>query len=183
MTQFYNNDQSDISAEVNAFTLESSIFPLTGIPLDAKSCNFYQLNDSIIIETIPEYLERVFVGLRVIGQPVTVLIPKVGYVSAGTYIIDQFSSAIENYDVKSYAFIGGLLDENFVEFLMPGRSYHHVQSIPSRVWEISHNLNKYPTVIITDNDNNEYEGEVRKIDENMIVITFSQPFSGYADLN
>lgn len=183
MTQFYNNDQSDISAEVNAFTLESSIFPLTGIPLDAKSCNFYQLNDSIIIETIPEYLERVFVGLRVIGQPVTVLIPKVGYVSAGTYLIDQFISAIENYDVKSYAFIGGLLDENFVEFLMPGRSYHHVQSIPSRVWEISHNLNKYPTVIITDNDNNEYEGEVRKIDENMIVITFSQPFSGYADLN
>ena len=134
MTQFYNNDQSDISAEVNAFTLESSIFPLTGIPLDAKSCNFYQLNDSIIIETIPEYLERVFVGLRVIGQPVTVLIPKVGYVSAGTYLIDQFSSAIENYDVKSYAFIGGLLNENFVEFLMPGRSYHHVQSNPSRVF-------------------------------------------------
>ena len=105
------------------------------------------------------------------------------YVSAGTYLIDKSSSAIENYDVKSYAFIGGLLDENFVEFLMPGRSYHHVQSNPSRVWEISHNLNKYPTVIITDNDNNEYEGEVRKIDENMIIITFSQPFSGYADLN
>ena len=85
MTQFYNNDQSDISAEVNAFTLESSIFPLTGIPLDAKSCNFYQLNDSIIIETIPEYLERVFVGLRVIGQPVTVLIPKLPapYASSG----------------------------------------------------------------------------------------------------
>lgn len=183
MTQFYNNDQSDISAEVNAFTLESSIFPLTGIPLDAKSCNFYQLNDRIVIETISEYLERVFVGLRVIGQPVTVLIPKDGYVSAGSYLIDQFSSAIGNYDVKSYAFIGGLSDENFVEFLMPGRSYHHVQSNPSRVWEITHNLNKYPTVIITDNDNNEYEGEIKKIDENMIVITFSHPFSGYADLN
>lgn len=183
MTQFYNNDQSDISAEVNAFTLESSIFPLTGIPLDAKSCNFYQLNDSIVIETIPEYLERVFVGLRVIGQPVTILKPKDGYVSAGTYLISQFELAMGNYDVKSYAFIGGLSDENFVEFLTPGRSYHHVQSNPSRVWEITHNLNKYPTVIITDNDNNEYEGEVKKIDENNIVITFSTAFSGYADLN
>ena len=184
MTQFFNSDLSDISPDVNSFTLEASIFPLAGIPLDSKTSNFYQLNDSIIIETIEEYLERVMPGFRVAGQLVSVLIPKNnGFVPEGSYPISQFGSILLNYDLKTYAFIGGLEDENFIEFSSISKGYRHVQSSPSRVWEINHNLNKNPTVIITDSDNNEYEGEVRKLDENNIIITFSQALSGYADLN
>lgn len=63
------------------------------------------------------------------------------------------------------------------------KSYHHEQVNPSRVWEISHNLAKYPTVTITDISGNEYEGDVKQIDENMIVLTFSAALAGYADLN
>ena len=63
------------------------------------------------------------------------------------------------------------------------KHYHHEQVNPSRVWEITHNLAKYPTVTITDTSGNEYEGDVKQIDENMIVLTFSAALAGYADLN
>lgn len=169
-----------------AVNVSDSRNALIASPLDTKLVNYYidEYSGNYIIETISDYLTRVEFEHRFSGVIVSVLVPKVGVTPNMSYVTtEDFSIGLNYFDIKQYAFIGGLLDENFVEFLMPERSYHHVQSNPSRVWEISHNLNKYPTVIITDNDNNEYEGEVRKIDENMIVITFSQPFSGYADLN
>ena len=169
-----------------AVNVSDSRNALIASPLDTKLVNYYidEYSGNYIIETISDYLTRVEFEHRFSGVIVSVLVPKVGTTPNMSYVTtEDFSIGLNYFDIKQYAFIGGLLDENFVEFLMPGRSYHHVQSNPSRVWEISHNLNKYPTVIITDNDNNEYEGEVRKINENMIVITFSQPFSGYADLN
>lgn len=169
-----------------AVNVSDSRNALIASPLDTKLVNYYidEYSGNYIIETISDYLTRVEFEHRFSGVIVSVLVPKVGITPNMSYVTtEDFSIGLNDFDIKQYAFIGGLLDENFVEFLMPGRSYHHVQSNPSRVWEISHNLNKYPTVIITDNDNNEYEGEVRKIDENMIIITFSQPFSGYADLN
>lgn len=169
-----------------AVNVSNSRNALIASPLDTKLVNYYidEYSGNYIIETISDYLTRVEFEHRFSGVIVSVLVPKVGTTPNMSYVTtEDFSIGLNYFDIKQYAFIGGLLDENFVEFLMPERSYHHVQSNPSRVWEISHNLNKYPTVIITDNDNNEYEGEIRKIDENMIVITFSQPFSGYADLN
>ena len=51
------------------------------------------------------------------------------------------------------------------------------------VWEINHNLNKIPTVVITDTAGNSYEGSVKYIDNNNLTITFSAAFKGYADLN
>ena len=61
--------------------------------------------------------------------------------------------------------------------------YRHTQSAPSRVWEIHHNLGKFPSVSVTDFEGNEYEGEANRIDENTMVLTFSAPIAGYADLN
>jgi len=61
--------------------------------------------------------------------------------------------------------------------------YRHTQSAPSRVWEIHHNLGKFPSVSVTDFEGNEYEGEANRIDENTMVLTFSAPLAGYADLN
>lgn len=169
-----------------AVNVSNSRNALIASPLDTKLVNYYidEYSGNYIIETISDYLTRVEFEHRFSGVIVSVLVPKVGITPNMSYVTtEDFNIGLNYFDIKQYAFIGGLLDENFVEFLTPGRSYHHVQSNPSRVWEITHNLNKYPTVIITDNDNNEYEGEIKKIDENNIVITFSTAFSGYADLN
>ena len=63
------------------------------------------------------------------------------------------------------------------------KNYQHEQLAPSRVWEITHNLEKYPSVTIFDLSGQEVEAEVSHTDTNNLIITFSVAFAGYADLN
>ena len=63
------------------------------------------------------------------------------------------------------------------------KNYHHEQTSPSRVWEIAHNLEKYPSVTIFDFSGAEVEAEVSHTNTNNLIITFSVAFAGYADLN
>ena len=50
--------------------------------------------------------------------------------------------------------------------------------MPSLIWNITHNLNKYPAITVLDNDMQEVVGGVEYIDLNRIRITFSAEFSG-----
>lgn len=58
-----------------------------------------------------------------------------------------------------------------------------VQSIASDVWEIKHDLNKYPSVTAVDSADSVVIGDVTYIDENNVRLTFSGAFSGKAYLN
>lgn len=80
--------------------------------------------------------------------------------------------------------------EGGVEFWEEGKwnkatdkDYRHTQTNPSRVWEVYHNLDKYPSVSIYDSNGDPCIAEVRPIDKNVLVINFSAPFTGYADVN
>jgi len=61
--------------------------------------------------------------------------------------------------------------------------YRHIQTYPSSEWQISHNLQKYPSVTITDTSGSEIEGGVQYIDSDSLLLTFSASFAGFADLN
>lgn len=63
------------------------------------------------------------------------------------------------------------------------RNYRHTQLAPSRVWSVVHDLGKYPSVTIMDETGIEYEAEVKHTDQNNTLLTFSEPFAGYADIN
>lgn len=58
-----------------------------------------------------------------------------------------------------------------------------VQAIAIDVWEIKHNLNKYPSVTVVDSADSIVIGDVTYIDENNVRLTFSGAFSGKAYLN
>ena len=62
-------------------------------------------------------------------------------------------------------------------------TYKYSSDIPRQMWVINHNLNKKPTVIITDTAGTLYDGAIFYNDNNNLTITFSAPFNGYADLN
>jgi hypothetical protein len=62
-------------------------------------------------------------------------------------------------------------------------TYLHNQSTPSNIWNIEHNLDKYPSVTVVDSGGSVVEGEVDYIDRNNITLTFSGAFSGRAYLN
>ena len=69
--------------------------------------------------------------------------------------------------------LGIIEDKNFV----------YTQAVSSDVWEIQHNLNKYPSITIVDSGNSVVIGEIVYIDKNNVRITFTSAFSGKAYFN
>ena len=61
--------------------------------------------------------------------------------------------------------------------------YTHTQITPMAVWEIEHNMGKFPSVTVTDSAGSMVTGEVEYIDRNTVQLSFSGAFSGFAYLN
>lgn len=61
--------------------------------------------------------------------------------------------------------------------------YIHEQRLPSDVWNITHNLQKYPSCTIVNSAGDEVYGDVLYNDKNSLIITFNGAFSGKAYLN
>ena len=74
---------------------------------------------------------------------------------------------------KNGAELGIVNDKNFV----------YVQATSADIWEIEHNLNKYPAVTVVDSGGSVVIGEIVYIDENNVRITFVSAFSGKAYFN
>lgn len=58
--------------------------------------------------------------------------------------------------------------------------YTHVQSIPSAVWTINHNLGGEPTAVVLDSAGTQCEGTFSYPSKNQMVITFTAAFGGTA---
>ena len=71
--------------------------------------------------------------------------------------------------------------EDGIDFI--NRTFIYNQGLPSEIWTILHNLNKFPSVSIKNSAGDIVEGFINYIDENNIVITFNSAFSGSAVLN
>lgn len=61
--------------------------------------------------------------------------------------------------------------------------YSYEQLIPSKNWLINHNLNKKPSILITDINGTAVEGEINYIDDNNILLNFNSEFMGFCILN
>lgn len=65
----------------------------------------------------------------------------------------------------------------------PGGSYRHIQSVPSAIWTIDHELGFYPNSTVIDSAGSSVEGEKSYPDANTLIITFIAAFSGEAYLS
>ena len=63
------------------------------------------------------------------------------------------------------------------------KHYAHEQAMAAATWVITHNMNKYPAVTITDSAGDQVEGEVHYDSLNALTVKFSAPFAGRAFLN
>ena len=59
--------------------------------------------------------------------------------------------------------------ENMQHFTYTGNS--------SAQWDITHNLNRFPSVSVVDTMGSIHQAEVSHINENRLIINFSSPFS------
>ena len=65
----------------------------------------------------------------------------------------------------------------------PDKTFEFTQGQPATTWNIQHDLNKFPSVSVINNNNVVINGEVTYIDKNNVQINFSAGFSGKAYLN
>ena len=72
---------------------------------------------------------------------------------------------------------------NPTPFSAPDRNYVHTQIEESDIWIIQHNLNKFPTVILVDEDGYTIGGSLKFINSDTVHATFSQPVRGQAFVN
>lgn len=86
----------------------------------------------------------------------------------GISIEDEVIST--SFDINDYA--------KTTDLEVGDRHYIEEVRIASDVWEINHNLGKYPSVTVVNDFKREVVGDVEYIDKNNIKITFTSEFSG-----
>ena len=63
------------------------------------------------------------------------------------------------------------------------KHFTYIKSTPDSVWEITHNLDKYPSVTIVDSAGSVVMGDITYTSKSSLTVTFSAAFSGKAYLN
>jgi len=66
---------------------------------------------------------------------------------------------------------------------LSGANYVHDQLVSAADWEINHNLNRYPSVVIVDSAGTVVEGSVEYVSSDVIRLHFAAPFGGKSFLN
>lgn len=95
---------------------------------------------------------------------------------------DFYNLTLSYIGGNGFLYLGKVYD--VVNFTLSGdKKYTHTQPTPSTNWIIEHNLNKFPSVSVVNNNNLLMYGETTYIDENNLTINFSAGFSGKAYLN
>jgi hypothetical protein len=64
-----------------------------------------------------------------------------------------------------------------------GANYVYTQSSALATWTVNHNLNKYCSVTVVDDNNEIIYGDVIYVDENNLIISFNAQITGKAYLN
>lgn len=69
--------------------------------------------------------------------------------------------------------------------IVAGKDSHftYTQVIPSATWDVTHNLNKKPSVTVVDSADSVVIGDVQYLNNNEVRLTFVGAFSGKAYFN
>ena len=62
-------------------------------------------------------------------------------------------------------------------------TYIYEQGVAANIWEINHNMGKFPSVTVVDSAGSVVIGAIEYIDINNLKITFNSSFGGKAYLN
>lgn len=72
---------------------------------------------------------------------------------------------------------------NISSLLSADKHYTHTQGTPVAIWNITHNLEKRPSVDIVDSGGTSVEGDIQYLTSNTLKISFGVPFGGKAYMN
>ena len=124
-----------------------------------------------------------------------ILISKQNDISTfGHFTIDSYTSNGSVYTLTLTLVGGGsngVISENaFYDFAvftlssgLADKTFEFTQGVPAVTWNIQHNLGKFPSVSVVNNNNVVINGEITYIDNNNLTCNFSAAFAGKAYLN
>lgn len=92
---------------------------------------------------------------------------------------------------RRFAMVNEVTGEDVIDDILPDdlpneikdRNYTHYQATPQTVWQVVHNLGKYPSVIVTDIYGKEKIPEIYNIDTNTLECRFKYANIGYVHCN
>ena len=61
--------------------------------------------------------------------------------------------------------------------------FEFTQGVPSTSWDVTHNLNKFPSISVVDTGSTTVIGSYEYINKNRVILNFSTAFAGKAFLN
>ena len=100
-------------------------------------------------------------------------------------LTENYSNLDSTTEINTQKDLNNALVKTIIELRNTNGDKHFVfdQFDPKSTWEITHNMNKFPSVYIVDTANSVVEGLVEYIDKNSLTVIFNFPFSGKAYLN
>ena len=110
----------------------------------------------------------------------------------GHFLIDGYTVSAAGFYTLNLTSLGGngnltdLLYYDFAVFTLSSQgapTFIFTQAVADTVWNVNHNLGKFPSVSVTNNNNIVTNGEITYIDNNNLTCTFSAGFAGTAYLN
>lgn len=64
-----------------------------------------------------------------------------------------------------------------------GGTYMHAQNDPAAVWNVAHNMGRYPSVTVVDSNFEEIYPDVKYLDSNVIRVTHGAAITGLVFIN
>ncbi len=94
---------------------------------------------------------------------------------------DNYNNLSNKPSINGVTLVGNKTSEELG--IVCDKTFAYNQALSSNVWEIKHDLDKYPAVTVVDSGGSVVIGEIVYIDKNNVRITFTSAFSGKAYFN
>tara|TARA_R110002049_G_scaffold63614_3_gene168968 strand:+ start:1140 stop:1823 length:684 start_codon:yes stop_codon:yes gene_type:complete len=110
----------------------------------------------------------------------------------GHFLIDSYTVSAAGFYTLNLTNLGGngnltdLLYYDFAVFTLSSQgapTFVFTQTVAATVWNVNHNLGKFPSISVVDTANTVVTGQYQYTDNNNVILTFSAGFAGKAYLN
>lgn len=110
----------------------------------------------------------------------------------GHFLIDSYTVSTAGFYTLNLTSLGGngnltdLLYYDFAVFTLSSQgapTFIFTQTVAATVWNVNHNLGKFPSISVVDTANTVVAGQYEYTDNNNVILIFSAGFAGKAYLN
>jgi hypothetical protein len=114
-----------------------------------------------------------------------------GHYRIDSYVVDVVNTGFYTLTIVFLGGNGAISTNHYydiINFSLPtgvigDKTFTFVQTTPATQWNITHTLDKFPSISVIDSGNTIVVGAYTYIDDNNITLNFSAPFAGKAYLN